>query len=262
MSKEQVSEVKTPVVENPQREHYVELHDEYSAHYYDDTSIAYRKEFIYDPLFADVNLNGLEVAELASGGGANSRELLKYFPDAKVTGFDISPSACEEFERIVGRPAIEVDLTKPYAEMDGHFDAALIIGGLHHCVADLDTTLSNVARMLKPGGVLLMCEPNDGFVLERIRGLWYGQDKYFDADSEHALDHAELLKSVSGEFSLNSLSYIGGPAYFLILNSLILRVPLTWKPKLAPVLTRIERLYHHLPGKFLFPAFLASWRRT
>ena len=55
--------------------------------------------------------------------------------------------------------------------------------------------------------------------------------------------------------------HMGGPAYFLIYNSMIFRVPQKWKHFAVPVLFPLERAYNHLPGKVPFPYFIARWRR-
>src|SRR5215470_10172004 len=172
-----------------QKDLYEAIHDVYEAHYYDDAAMAYRKRFYYQPLFDDLKLDGKSVADLACGSGHNSLILRQRFPSVELTGFDISSHACRDYRRLVGRPAFECDLTKPM-DVTPAFDAAMIFGGLHHCVSDLATTLQNVARMLKPGGVFLMLEPNKRCYLELLRRLWYALDRrYFDAQSEAALDH-------------------------------------------------------------------------
>ncbi len=247
--------------DNPQREHYLNIHDEYSAHYYDATSMRYRKHFIYSYLFKNLDLNDFEVADLASGIGANSMALLELFPHAKVTGYDISPAACREYRKNLERPAFEIDLSKPYLEAVSKYDVVIIIGGLHHCVADLKTTLENIAKMLKPEGRLLMFEPNKDFFLERLRKLWYEKDSYFEENSEEALSHKEILALTEGNFDVKFLKYIGGPAYFLILNSMIFRIPLGLKKWISPPLMLLEYLYLLLPGSVFFPAFIAQWQR-
>ena len=45
-----------------------------------------------------------------------------------------------------------VDLTRPVA-MAETYDGAIVVGGLHHCVADLAQTLRNIAAMIRPGGI-------------------------------------------------------------------------------------------------------------
>src|ERR1700737_4489299 len=94
-----------------QKEHYESIHEIYESHYYDEQSMAYRERFYYDPLFDELDLNGCAVADLASGSGHNSLAVLRRFPKAIVTGFDISTAACEDYRRNVGRPGIETDLT-------------------------------------------------------------------------------------------------------------------------------------------------------
>mgnify|MGYP003348609058 FL=1 len=138
---------------------------------------------------------------------------------------------------------------------------AFVIGGLHHCVVDLDTTLANVARMLKPGGLFLMLEPNSRHMLEAVRRVWYRLDASFDHATEHALDHEALLAAGHGAFEAERVTYFGGPAYFLILNSMVLRVPLWTKPWIAPGATVAERLWNRLPGARWHNVFLARWRR-
>ena len=246
---------------NAQREHYISIHDNYNQHYFDSTAMQYRDRFIFDSMFLNLNLNNKDVADLASGGGGNSLALLKRFPNAKMTGFDISPKACAAYMNNVKRPAFEVDLSQKNIEMAGAFDAAILIGGLHHCVNDLETTIINISNILKPGGAFLFCEPNKKYFLEYIRKAWYKFDRYFQADTEEALDYEELLNMSTGLFDPLSVHYFGGPAYFLILNSLISRIPLAAKSKILSPLMYIEQVYETLPWRFCYPAFIAQWRK-
>src|SRR5215216_1184649 len=142
-----------------QQAHYETIHNDYEAHYYDEWSLAYRSRFILDPLLQDVNLEGKRVLDVASGSGFNTLLLQRRYPGLRATGADISPSACASYTRITGCPALHVDFTKPHEWADP-FDAAIVIGGLHHCVSNLPQTLSNLATALRPGGLLLMMEPN------------------------------------------------------------------------------------------------------
>lgn len=243
-----------------QQEHYQEIHGDYGAHYYDAPSLAYRDRFILPALLQGLDLRNRRVADIASGAGYTSLALMRLFPGIEPEGFDISPAACAEYEKLVGRPAHRVDLVKPFAVAEP-FDAAIVIGGLHHCVEGLDTVIANLAALIKTGGFLLLYEPNETFLLQGLRTLWYKMDRYFDAETEAALNHDELLARASSAFALQSLRYLGGPAYFLILNSLILRIPRAWKsPAMAPLFAA-ETMVNKLPGRRLFPAFAAQWVR-
>lgn len=246
---------------NPQAAHYNAIHDAYEAHYYDAASMDYRHRFLYQPLLQGLRLEKASVADLACGSGHNSLALRDYFPGVATTGYDISEAACRDYRINIGGLAHQVDLTRPYSAETAH-DAAMIIGGLHHCVIDLKTTLANVARMVRPGGHFMMMEPSDHSFLSGIRRLWYKADHWFESDTEHALKHDELAALAAPYFTPEKVVYTGGPAFYLILNSLIMRVPLRAKPVLAPLLFPMESLYNALPGRAPFAVFLARWRRT
>jgi len=246
---------------NPQAAHYNAIHDAYEAHYYDDASMAYRHRFLYQPLLEGLQLENASVADLACGSGHNSLALRGYFPKIRTTGYDISEAACRDYRINTGGGAHQIDLTQPYSPEQIH-DAALVIGGLHHCVIDLKMTLKNVARIVRPGGHFMMMEPSDQFILSSVRRIWYKADHWFESDTEHALKHDELVAMAAPYFVPEKVLYSGGPAFYLILNSLIMRVPLAAKPILAPVLFPIESLYNRLPGRGPFAVFLARWRRT
>ena len=243
-----------------QRAQYERINADYEAHYYDEASMRYRRRFMYDPLFSGIDLTGMLVADLACGSGHNSTELQRRFPGVRTHGYDVSPSSCAAYRARTGAPAFECDLTRS-AVFAERYDAALVFGGLHHCVADLPQTLANVAALLKPGGLFLMVEPNRRFLLEPLRALWYRLDSYFDAETERALDHAALAALAAEAFDVEMAAFGGGPAYFAVFNSLILRVPPRLKRALTPPLLGIERAWNRLPGRLPFPYFIARWRR-
>ncbi len=243
-----------------QKDLYEGIHDAYQAHYFDPSSMEYRNLFVYKPMFKGLDLNNKTVADLACSGGDNSIALLKRFPNAHVVGFDISSKACETYRANVGKEAYELDLTLG-VDPELKVDVAMICGGIHHCIADLKGTFKTITNLLKPNGLLLMCEPNRHCFLEIARKIWYQHDKFFDAQTEAALSHDEILRIASPKFMPLDCKYMGGPAYFLIYNSLVLRVPLGIKPFLAPPLFFFEKMYNLIPGKFAYPYFVARWQK-
>ncbi len=243
-----------------QKFHYETIHDGYEAHYFDADSMAFREEFIYRVMFDGLDLNNKEVVEIACGSGYNSLWLSRKFPRAKLYGLDISEKACAAYRRVVGADAEVFDI------IDGRgtcrsFDVAMVFGGLHHCVSDLPSTFRTLAHLVRPGGMLLMYEPNSRYLLEGLRKLWYRLDSTFEAETEAALDHDCLSAQAARYFQPIASRYMGGPAYFLIYNSMIFRVPKALKRHLGPVLYPLERACNRLPGRFLFPYFIARWRR-
>lgn len=243
-----------------QKLHYEQIHEEYEAHYYDPQSLLYRERFILAPLLNGIDLNDCEVLDVASGSGHNTLLLQRRFPRMRATGVDISESACRAYERTTGWPAIQGDFTRPVS-MDRQFDAVVAIGGFHHLVADLPQAITNLTALVRSGGVVLMMEPSADGVLEGLRRYWYQRDGYFDAPTEHSLSHDALLALAGGGFSSDVVRYIGGPAYFAVLNSLVLRVPLSVKPWLTLVTFPLEAAVNTLNLRTLAPAFIARWRR-
>ena len=232
------------------------MHDEYERHYFDAHSLEYRRRRVYPRLFAGADLRGKRVAELYCGSGFNSLEIRRMFPGAETVGFDISPPAVRAYRRVVGTDAYELDITsgRPPAAA-GRFDCAVCMGGLHHTAHDLPGAFRTVRTLLADGGDLFVYEPNKEFILESVRRLWYRLDRHFDEIGERALSPAEL-ESASGA-RCRSVSYLGGLAYYLILNSMVLRIPPAAKRLLAGPLIALDGLTDSLPLKRPYPAFVA-----
>ena len=107
------------------------------------------------------------VVELGCGGGRNTAELLKRYPQAKVTALDYSALSVDKTKDYnkdmitAGRcTVIQGNVAKLPFE-DGVFDLATAFEtvyfwpGLEHC-------FSEVCRILKPGGTFLICNESDG----------------------------------------------------------------------------------------------------
>lgn len=136
-----------------------------------------------------------------------------------------------------------------------------VCGGLHHVAHHLEATLRNIHRALKPGGRLVAFEPSSRYLLEGLRKIWYRRDALFDAENEAALDDRALSRMMAGRLERESISYGGGPGYFLVLNSLIFRVPLKLMRIYAAPLVTLETLWNVLPLPSLHAYFVAQWRK-
>lgn len=244
-----------------QKSHYEAIHDDYERHYFDEHSMVYRERFILGPMLKGLNLAGMRIADFACGSGHNSVAILRKFPSARTVGFDISSAAVSAYRRTVGQPAEELDLTAGLAG-NRSFDAAIIVGGLHHCVSNLSAALNTISSHLKPGSPFLIFEPSSDFLLHGLRRIWYRTDRYFDAETEEALSHRALAHLGQPLFSVDSVRYMGGPGYFLVLNSLIFRMPHGAKAGIAKPLMFVDGLYNRLGNHpALFPYFVARWKR-
>jgi SAM-dependent methyltransferase len=243
-----------------QQELYESIHDEYSRHLYDDTSNAYRDQFINAAMFKELDLNHCDVAEIMCGIGQATQYIQSRYPTARCRGYDISRSACEDYTRVTGCPATVCDIVaEPLPE--SQFDTIVVVGGLHHVASERDKVIASIHAALKPGGILVMMEPNADYVLEAVRKIWYRRDRFFDADSEQALSYGRLRKDYAHLFDEKRASHLGGPGYFVILMSLVLRIPLKAKPLIAPVFMQIEKIWNRIPVRQAHAIFVAQWKK-
>src|SRR6185437_3331729 len=72
--------------ERQQQQHYDTIAADYEAHYNDQWSVEYRRRFIYEPMFAGLNLDGMQVLDAMCGSGQTTSYLLAR--GASVTGLD------------------------------------------------------------------------------------------------------------------------------------------------------------------------------
>ena len=103
-------------------------------------------------LGADVG--GAHVLEVGCGEGAGAQTLLTRFGAARVTAIDLDPAQVRRAERrLRGESRAEVQLGDVTAlpVPDASVDAVADFGIVHH-VPDWRSAISEVARVLKPGG--------------------------------------------------------------------------------------------------------------
>ena len=117
---------------------------------------AFTRRVVFPWAIGDTDLHG-DVLELGSGSGAMAVELLDRYPDIRLTATDVDPAmraaATERLARYGGRAQVqEADATALPFE-DASFDAVISFIMLHH-VIDWEQALAEIARVLRPGGVL------------------------------------------------------------------------------------------------------------
>jgi ubiquinone/menaquinone biosynthesis C-methylase UbiE len=103
---------------------------------------------------------------MGCGRGTSVRLILQMFRPARLMAFDIDAALIDQARRRLAPlldETVEVrvaDATRlPFA--DGEFEAAMELGMLHH-IPDWQASLQEIARVLKPDGVLYFAEPSYG----------------------------------------------------------------------------------------------------
>ena len=101
---------------------------------------------------------GSAVLELGCGTGYFTKEIIK--TGAKVTAIDISPDLLAVARKEVGAPNVVFMEENAYRMTfpNNHFDSIIDSSVLHH--PDIPKALSEMFRMLKPGGRIAFTEPN------------------------------------------------------------------------------------------------------
>jgi SAM-dependent methyltransferase len=102
----------------------------------------------------------------------------------------------------------------PFA--DASFDVVNVRGALHH-VNPIHRALSEMRRVLRPGGLAIISEPCDDFFLVRkMRQTMYSRMDYFDEDEKTFLS-ADLTAALSaGGFRVRDQKRFGFLAYTLL----------------------------------------------
>jgi SAM-dependent methyltransferase len=115
------------------------------------------------------------ILDAACGNGRYSRFLLRHAdPDAKLTTFDLSPKMLERARTRLKSDRVThavADLTRlPYE--DGAFDA-IVCGWVLEHLPDPRPGLRELARVLAPGGQLLLLCTEDTFTGALCSRLWH-----------------------------------------------------------------------------------------
>jgi len=244
--------------EQLQKQHYDHIAAEYEAHYSDASSSEYRRRFIYDPMFAGMNLAGMRVLDAMCGSGQTTDYLLAR--DAIVTGLDISTEVIDSFK--VRWPACRAKqrslLSSGFA--DGSFDCVTVVGGLHHIHPNLSGAVQEIHRILKPGGYFCFMEPHSGSLPDIVRRFWYKHDHFF-SDNEASIDLDSVQEEFSSRFVPSRVTYLGNIAFLLVLNSLIFRIPVRVKPLYSTALMALESAISKLQGKLTSCFVIAQWQK-
>lgn len=122
---------------------------------------------LYHHVASQVDLHGKHVLEVSCGHGGGASWITRHLSPAHYTGLDLNPTGirfCQQQHRVPGLDFIQGDAQKlPFP--DASFDAVINVEA-SHCYPDFPGFLSEVARVLRPGGHFLYADFrfSDGFV--------------------------------------------------------------------------------------------------
>ena len=109
------------------------------------------------PYFVTYLNNVVDIIDLGCGGGLVTEEIARHFPNRNVTGYDISEGALNQ-ARSHGATLVNLNykvgslyqIPLPENSVDG-----VIVSDVFEHLDDLPRALSEIHRVLKPGGILV-----------------------------------------------------------------------------------------------------------
>ena len=127
---------------------------------------------MYHYLAAKGNLQGKNVLEVGSGRGGGARHVASYFKPAQYTGLDLASSAvklCNELHKLPNLRFVQGSAESlPVA--DASVDVVMNVES-SHAYGSVTQFLSEVKRVLKPGGHFLMVDFRSNENIETIETL-------------------------------------------------------------------------------------------
>lgn len=109
---------------------------------------------------------GSKVLDLGCAFGFGMRHLTRRY---QAYGHDLNPDYIDRARQSVPKAAFTCGSAEDVPYEDGTFDAILLLDVLEH-VPDVRSVVSEIDRLLSPGGQLIISVPNQG-ALERIDSL-------------------------------------------------------------------------------------------
>ena len=144
-----------------------------------------------DVLHDMATLQAQQVIELGCGNARLARGLVQKFPACVYTGLEVD--AVQHAKNIAQPQAGTCFIAAGAQEIplpDQSFDLALMLKSLHHVPLDaMDDALVDIARVLKPGGLLYVSEPIYAGALNEIVRI-YNDEGVVRQAAQAALDRA------------------------------------------------------------------------
>lgn len=130
------------------------------------------------------NQKNITILDFGCGQGAILEELKKINPDARYIGLDVSGTALEKAKKRL--PGVEFHLIVDGEKLplgDRIVDFIFSSEVIEH-IYDTENAFSEMTRILKPGGQVLLTTPYHGF-LKNLAITLTGFDKHFDPFGPH-----------------------------------------------------------------------------
>ncbi len=138
---------------------------------------------LYHHVAGQIDLNGLDVLEIGCGRGGGASYVARYLGPKSMVAVDLNPVGidfCKKNYSVQGLSFVEGD-AESLDLADNSFDAVINVES-SHCYGNMEKFLSEVVRVLRPGGYFLFTDfrVEDAITLLEIQLSRSGMDRLKD----------------------------------------------------------------------------------
>ncbi len=165
---------------------------------------------LYHHTASQHELDGLKILEVGCGRGGGASYIARYLKPASVAGMDLCPQAvslCKELHSDISNLTFQEGDAEAMPFEDESFDVVLNVES-SHCYPHMDKFLTEVRRVLRPGGRFLFCDLRLGGTLPNLEkqladsGLKITQQTDITPNIVEALDRINERKEKAIEQSV------------------------------------------------------------
>jgi 2-polyprenyl-3-methyl-5-hydroxy-6-metoxy-1,4-benzoquinol methylase len=151
---------------------------------------------------------GEQILEIGCGSGAYTRKLVER--GAEVTATEVAPGPLAQARRNLGPLAAEADLRIEDAQHlslpDARFDKVLLSEVIEH-VPEPDRTIAEAARVLRPGGLLVVSTPSRFSPMNLAYGLKRRVRRYGFNEHLHELTPGSFRRLVEAHLNVEGVEF-------------------------------------------------------
>ncbi len=138
---------------------------------------------LYQRVAGAIDLSGKDVLEIGCGRGGGCSYIMRYLRPKSMTGMDIADNAvafCRNYHAVPGLLFRQGDAEAlPLAD---HSCDVVVNVESSHCYGSMERFVSEVARVLRPGGFFLFTDHRPSGQLNRLRGQLCSQLQLLDEE--------------------------------------------------------------------------------
>ena len=222
------------------------------------TQIVMQRQFMRVAEVLDLR-PGVRLLDLGCGVGLFLSWLAREM-EGKYFGIDLSVNSAHSAKQLSSRLNLAVGDAEVLPYKNESFDRISCNGAAHHLL-DLHSALSEMFRILTPGGILTLYEPTSTTLTNAVRNAFFGFDRY---ESPADLAHKEEFTSESVKATLLKVGFraiLTSQHDFLAypLSGMYIDLPLSRSAFAMKFLTRVEHKLSRIP--LVTPLLnMFSWR--